>query len=91
VRSRFTKGYAKLLARQPGHVKKRATKSVELLESNPRYPGLHFKEVSRKESAWSIRLSKDYRMVGYRDADTVSWFWIGTHGAYDKLLQRLKR
>lgn len=89
--SRFTKGYAKLLARLPAHAKKRAIKAAELLEHDSRHPGLHFKEVSKKEGAWCIRVSRDYRMVGYREADTVTWFWIGAHSAYDKLLARLGR
>ena len=87
--SRFTKGYLKRLRRLPGHVKERAVKALELLEQDERYPSLHFKEVSEPERAWSIRVSQDYRMVGYREGDVVTWFWIGTHGDYDKLLKRL--
>jgi plasmid maintenance system killer protein len=65
-------------------------KALELLGQDERYPSLHFKEVSAKEHAWSIRVSQDYRMVGYREGDAVTWFWIGTHGDYDKLLSRLR-
>ena len=28
-------------------------------------------------------------MVGYRTGDHVTWFWIGKHDDYDKLLDRL--
>lgn len=66
-------------------------KAVELLADDDKHPGLHSKEVSGKMGAWSVRVSKDYRMVGYRDGETVTRFRIGTHTNYDKLLKRLGR
>lgn len=85
----FTKGYLKRLQRLPKHVQKRSLKALELLERDPRYPSLHFKEVSSSAGAWSMRASQDYRMVGYRVENHVTWFWIGSHNDYDQLLSRL--
>ena len=85
----FTKDYVKRLRKLPGHAQKRAIKALDLLDQDERYPSLHFKEVSEKESAWSVRVSQDYRMVGYRLDDHVTWFWIGKHDDYDKQLDRL--
>jgi len=31
----------------------------------------------------------DWRAVGFRQGDTVIWFWIGSHAQYDGLLKRL--
>jgi len=73
----------------PNHVANRVAKTLDLLEQNDRYPSLHFKRI--KGDAWSIRVTQDYRMVGYRDGDSITWFWIGTHSSYDKLLKRLGR
>ncbi len=87
--SRFTKGYLKRLRRLPSHVQRRSLKTLDLLDADERYPSLHFKEVSAADGAWSVRVSQDYRMVGYRDGDSVTWFWIGTHSEYDGLLKRL--
>lgn len=87
--SRFTRSYLKRLRSLPHHVQKRAVKAIKLLEGNERYPSLHFKEVSMPDSAWSIRVSQDYRMVGYREAGTVTWFWIGKHDDYDTLLNQM--
>lgn len=85
----FTKGYVKRLKRLPADVRTRSLKSLELLEADPRYPSLHFKEVAPKEGAWSMRVSQSYRMVGYKEGERITWFWIGTHSEYDALLKRL--
>jgi hypothetical protein len=34
----------------------------------------------------SVRISRGYRALGLRDGDLVTWFWIGSHTDYDKLL-----
>lgn len=86
---RFTAGYFKLLKRLPKHVQRRTIKTLELLEQDSRHPSLHFKRVSDRREAWSVRVSRDYRMVGYRDGGDVEWFWVGPHDQYDKLLDRL--
>lgn len=83
---RFTSGYLKRLRRLPDHVQKRALKTLDLLDGDERHPSLHFKRVTSE--AWSARVSQDYRMVGYRDEDTVTWFWVGKHDDYDALLTR---
>jgi mRNA-degrading endonuclease RelE of RelBE toxin-antitoxin system len=85
----FTSGYAKLLRRLPNQIKRRAVKTLELLDADESHPSLHFKEVARHASGWSVRVSGDYRMVGYREGDVMTWFWIGKHDAYDLLLRRL--
>ena len=87
--SRFTAGYFKRLKRLPKDVQRRTIKTLELLEQDARYPSLHFKELSARHGAWSARVSRDYRMVGYRDAEVIEWFWVGPHDQYDKLLNRL--
>ena len=64
--SGFPKGYLKRLKKLPSHAQKRAIKALDVLERDERYPSLHVIEVKANERAWSIRVSGDYRMVGYR-------------------------
>jgi hypothetical protein len=28
-----------------------------------------------------------YRVLGLLEDDEIAWFWIGTHAAYDRLLE----
>jgi len=54
---------------------------------------LQFKCVSEKHAAFSVRVGIHWRALGYRDValgqDTVTWFWIGSHADYDKLVAGL--
>ena len=55
--------------------------------ADPFHPSLQFKEV--KPEIWSARVTGSYRTLGRRRRDEpglILWFWIGTHGDYDKLL-----
>jgi hypothetical protein len=67
----------------PKSVQLSADESYELLKVNPSHPSLHFKRVGKY---WSVRISKEYRAVGIEIEQGVSWFWIGTHAEYDRLI-----
>lgn len=55
-------------------------------QADPGHLGLRFKRVSRKNSVYSARIGLDYRALGLFEGDTVTWFWIGPHDAYERLL-----
>lgn len=59
-----------------------ARSNYELLKADPRHPPLHFKKIA---GYWSVRVGRGYRALGTDVVDCVLWFWIGTHGRYDKL------
>jgi hypothetical protein len=50
---------------------------------------LQFKCVNEPDAVWSVRIGLRWRALGYRErvdgADTVTWFWIGSHAEYDRL------
>lgn len=79
--SRFWIFYAQL----PEDIKNLADKNYEILKYNPRHPSLHFKEVGE---LWSVRVGKDFRVLGFQETDGIVWFWIGTHEEYDKILKK---
>jgi hypothetical protein len=58
-----------------------------LLKQDPVHPSLHFKKIGMKY--WSVRVGLDYRALGIEVENGISWFWIGTHAEYDKLIDRL--
>jgi hypothetical protein len=31
-----------------------------------------------------VRITRGYRAVGILEGDTVTWFWIGRHDAYER-------
>jgi len=65
-----------------------ARKSFALLQSDPGHPSLHFKHLGGGK-VWSVRVGlyyRDYRALGATSKEGLHWFWIGTHGEYDKLV-----
>lgn len=77
---RFWKCYDAL----PENIQRTAARCYELLKSDPSHPSLHFKKIS--DRYWSVRVGLDYRVLGVEVENGISWFWIGTHAQYDKLL-----
>ena len=67
----------------PEPVRILADKQFELLKVDPRYPSLHFKRVGRFHS---VRVGAHYRALAVDAPDGVLWFWIGTHGDYDRIV-----
>ncbi|MCC0179507.1 hypothetical protein I4641_21335 [Waterburya agarophytonicola K14] len=77
---KFWKCYDKLTLQ----VKRTADQAYELLKTDPSHPSLHFKKIGNKY--WSVRVGLDYRALGVEVNNGISWFWIGTHAQYDKLV-----
>jgi hypothetical protein len=75
----FWRAYRQL----PTNVRTLADKNFALLKHDPKHPSLHFKQTGRY---WSVRVGAHYRAVGVGVADGVLWFWIGSHSAYDRLV-----
>jgi len=67
----------------PVDVRALADKNFELLKSDPQHPSLQFKPIGRFRS---VRVGLHYRALGVEVPDGVSWFWIGTHAEYDRLV-----
>jgi len=67
----------------PETVRDQARRNFQLLKDNPRHPSLRFKQVGRFRA---VRVGRRYRALGVEVEDGVSWFWIGTHAEYDKLV-----
>lgn len=67
----------------PKDIQQIADSSYELLKTNPNHPSLHFKKVNKY---WSVRVGKSYRELGIEVKNGILWFWIGTHGEYDRLI-----
>ena len=71
----------------PRGVQQTADQSYKLLKADPAHPSLHFKKLGNKY--WSVRVGLSYRALGVEVENGISWFWIGTHAEYDKLISKL--
>jgi hypothetical protein len=89
VESDTTKSFWRIYRALPELVCQQAQAAYTLFRANPRHPSLQFKCVNPKRSMYSARVGLHYRVIGYVEDDRVTWWWIGTHGEYDKLLDEL--
>ena len=69
----------------PADVQALSKKCYALLRQNPSHPSLQFKVLGGGRMV-SVRVGLYYRALGLPQLDGVHWFWIGTHGEYDKLV-----
>ncbi len=88
MKSSRTRDFRKLFLKLPQRVKETAKKNYQLWKNNPSHPSLEFKQINAKDNLWSVRVGIGWRAVGVIKAkeDKIVWFWIGSHGEYDKLL-----
>ena len=81
----FWKRYYEL----PQNVRRRASKAYRIWRQNRDAPGLHFKRVGKSRPVYSIRIGDDYRALGLLYGDAITWFWIGRHAEYERLLKHM--
>lgn len=80
---RFWTAYREL----PREARESARKAYRLFQENPRHPSLRFKKVHDREPIHSVRVTRACRAVGIVKDDEITWFWIGDHASYDRLLK----
>jgi hypothetical protein len=89
VRSRATPRFWAAYRELPPEVQDLARKAYRLFLENPAHPSLHFKKVHDRDPVYSARVSLGYRAVGLLEDEDITWFWIGSHAQYDRLLKSL--
>ena len=65
-------------------IRRRARKAFRLWAQNPFHPSLQFKCINQEEGIWSVRITRSYRALGIWEGDMITWFWIGSHDAYER-------
>ena len=89
MKSYLTEDFITCFRDLPDAIKELAKKNYRLWKQDSSHPSLHFKPVHTTETIYSIRIGKGWRALGLIENDTITWFWIGSHADYDKLLLRL--
>jgi hypothetical protein len=82
---RFWAAYREL----PPEVRDLARKAYRLFRDSPQHPSLNFKKVHDRDPIYSVRVTLGYRALGLLEGDGITWFWIGSHAEYDRLLHQL--
>ena len=89
MKSHVTKAFQKHLSGLPKDIQRQAIGNYKLWRNDAYHSSLQFKRVSQKQAVYSVRVGIGYRALGLVEAEEIYWFWIGPHGEYDTLLERL--
>ena len=87
MKSSTTDEFWGLLRALPPDLRRQAQHAYEQFTRDPFHSGLNFEEVDKRHNLWSARVTRGYRVLGIRDGDEITWFWIGTHREYEKLIK----
>ena len=85
MRHTASKRFWQCLETLPAEAQALAHRNYAQLKANPLHPSLHFKTVGN-DKFHSVRVGLYYRALRVPVAGGVHWFWIGTHGEYDKIV-----
>lgn len=88
MRSRATPRFWAAYRELPPEIRTRAREAYGLFRESPGHPSLQFKKMHGVEPMYSVRVTLSYRAVGLLEGDLITWFWIGSHDDYDRLLAR---
>lgn len=89
MKSETTRQFRRLFSSLPRHIQRQARQAYRLFRQAANHPGLHFKRVFADPPMYSARVGIGYRAVGVLDGGAITWFWIGSHANYDRLLEQL--
>ena len=89
MQSHTTEAFRVLLAAAPAAIQAKAQSAYRLWAQNPAHPSLRFKKVHNTLPIYSVRIDRDWRAVGILKEGAMVWFWIGSHGEYERLLSSL--
>ena len=75
MHSRRTKRFRALLDALPDHVQRQTRDGYQLFKRNPWHPSLQFKSIGKRDpSIYSARVGMHYRVIGFLEGETVTWF-----------------
>ena len=76
----------------PKEIKHQAKSTYKRWKKNPFDKPLEFKQVHQTRPIFSVRIGLHWRALSVRDRkNVVTWFWIGSHEEYNKLIKQLRK
>jgi hypothetical protein len=85
--SHTTKAFWKHYKSLTPELRRKTRATYKLWRDNPSHPSLFFKRVKDNQPLYSVRIGLGHRAVGLLKDNTVTWFWIGNHKEYERLIK----
>ncbi|TAN47530.1 MAG: hypothetical protein EPN26_13765 [Rhodospirillales bacterium] len=86
MESTTTAEFWQLYRSLPESVRQIARDNYRLWRNDPRHPSLHFKRLRTSSPLYSVRVGLHCRALGLVENIVITWFWIGSHAEYDRLV-----
>jgi mRNA-degrading endonuclease RelE of RelBE toxin-antitoxin system len=86
VKSRTAPRFWTALSKLPDRVRRDVRAAYRQFTEDPRHPSLDFKLVNPKRRTYSVRIGIHYRALGLREGDEITWYWVGKHDEYERLI-----
>ena len=87
MKSRINEDFYRFYRKLPTHVRDQVRAAYKIFLQDPNYPSLHFKRL-QGTTMYSVRIGRSYRALGTVKGDVITWFWIGSHADYDKIISQ---
>ena len=71
----------------PADVQRLAERNYRLWQANPHHPSLRYRRLEGHDDLVSVRVGDHYGALGFVEAGTVIWIWIGHHAEYSRLIR----
>jgi len=92
VISRILPSFRKAFRYLPKDIQHQAKELYKVWKKNPFDKALNFKQIHPSKPIYSVRITLNWRALGVRESkNTITWFWIGSHEEYNKLIKQLKK
>ena len=84
--SRITRSFREALRELDPVIQRRVRRAYHLFMDNPQHGSLYFKRVKGTRNLYSARVDDNYRVLGELNGDTITWYWIGPHDEYERII-----
>ncbi|KAF0249733.1 MAG: hypothetical protein FD167_869, partial [bacterium] len=84
-----TEKFRNIFNQLPKEIQNKAQKAYALWKKDPSHPSLQFKPIQSNKSVYSVRIDRDWRVLGIKEDGFMVWFWIGSHSDYGRLIGQL--
>jgi hypothetical protein len=68
-------------------VQRDAKDAYERWSNNHQHPAVQFKKIKGPRPVYAARIGLEHRALGKIEGDTITWFWIGAHSEYERLIK----
>jgi hypothetical protein len=84
VNSVATGNFWKLYKDLPESIRRSAQEAFRTFQDNPAHFSLSLERLRCDPDSWAVRITRNYRAVGIKTGNTMTWYWIGSHSDFDK-------